>query len=49
MCRRNQLLGLGLLAFGLGLVVGCWMESEFVRNCLGIGLIAVGVLVLQKK
>lgn len=49
MCRRNQLLGLGLLAFGLGLVVGCWMESEFVCNCLGIGLIAVGVLVLQKK
>lgn len=49
MCRRNQLLGLGILAFGLGLLVGCWLESVFVRNCLGIILLAAGVLVMQKK
>lgn len=49
MCRRNLLLGFGLLAFGFGLLVGCWLESEFVRNCIGLGLMAVGVLVLQKK
>ena len=49
MCRKNQLWGIAILAFGLGLLVGCWMESEFVRNLLGIGLIAVGVLFLQKK
>lgn len=49
MCRRNLLLGLGLLAFGLGLLAGCWLESEFVRNCIGVGLLATGVLILQRK
>lgn len=49
MCRRNQLLGLGMLVFGLGLLVGCWFETEFVRNCIGVGLVAAGVLCLQKK
>lgn len=49
MCRRNQVLGLVILAFGLGLVAGCWLESEIVRNCCGIGLTAVGILVLLKK
>lgn len=49
MCRRNQLLGIALLAFGLGLLVCCWFESGFVRNCLGIGLLAAGILFLQKK
>jgi len=49
MCRKNLLLGLGLLAFGLGLLVGCWIENEFVRNCIGVGLIACGVLTLQRK
>lgn len=49
MCRKNQLWGIAVLAFGLGLMVGCWMESEFVRNCLGFALIAGGILVLQKK
>lgn len=49
MCRRNLLLGLSLLAFGIGLMVACWLESEFVRNCIGVGVIAAGVLTLQKK
>lgn len=49
MCRRNQLMGIAALAFGAGLVVCCWFESEFVRTCLGIGLIAAGVFCLQKK
>ena len=49
MCRRNQLWGLVILAFGFGLLVGCWLESELVRNCCGIGLMAVGLLVVQKK
>ena len=40
---------LGLFAFGLGLLAGCWLESEFVRNCIGVGLIACGVLILQRK
>lgn len=49
MCRRNQFWGIAMLTFGLGLLVGCWFETEFVRNCLGFGLIAVAVLILQKK
>ena len=49
MCRRNQILGIGLLALGLGLVVGCWFETEFFRNCLGVVLIGSGILVLQRK
>ena len=49
MCRKNQLLGIAVLAFGLGLMVACWMASEFVRNCLGFLLIGLGVLILQKK
>lgn len=49
MCRRNQLLSIALLAFGLGLLIGCWMESVFARNCLGLGLIAAGIILLQKK
>lgn len=49
MYRRNLLLGLGMLAFGLGLLAGCWLQSEFVRNCIGVGLMAGGVLILQRK
>lgn len=49
MCRKNQLLGVGMLLFGLGLLIGCWFETEFVRNCIGVGLIAGGILLLQKK
>ena len=40
--------GLGR-AFGLGLLVGCWFQSELVRNCWGIILIAGGIFILQKK
>lgn len=49
MCRRNLLLGVGLLSFGAGLLVGCWLDSEFLRYCVGLGLMAVGVLALQRK
>lgn len=49
MCRRNQLLGIAALAFGAGLLVCCWFDSGFVRNCVGIGLIAAGIFLLQKK
>lgn len=49
MCRRNQLLGIGLLALGIGLVLDCWIDGEFFRNCLGIILVGAGLLVLCKK
>ena len=42
-------MGIAALAFGVGLLVCCWFESDFVRNCLGIGLVAAGIFILQKK
>lgn len=49
MCRRNQLLGVGLLAFGLGLLTVVWIEAEFLRWVFGIGLVVAGLSLLQKK
>ena len=42
MCRRNQLLGCGMSAFGLGLVIGIWLEGGFLPCCLGLGLMLFG-------
>lgn len=49
LCRRNQLLGIAALAFGAGLLICCWFDSEFVRTCVGVALIAAGIFILQKK
>lgn len=42
MCRKNQLLGWILLAFGLGLLIGLCLESCFFFAAVGVGLIIVG-------
>ena len=49
MCRKNHLWGLSVLAFGLGLLIGCWLESELAQICFGLVLIAGGFFVIQKK
>ncbi len=49
MCRRNQILGTALAAFGLGLLVAGFFESVLFCGCIGIGCIAVSVVILQKK
>ena len=49
MCRRNQLLGFCAIAFGLGLLVGCSMESGFWCCALGIGAIVCVFVMLWKK
>lgn len=49
MCRKNHLWGLAVLAFGLGLLAGCWLESEVSQICFGLMLIAGGFLIFQKK
>lgn len=49
MCRRNQLCGCALLAFGAGLLVGIWLESGFFCFLLGLGLIVGGLCMLGKK
>lgn len=42
MCRKNQLLGLVSLAFGLGLLIGLWVDGGFFAHCFGFGFIIVG-------
>lgn len=49
MCRKNHLWGFALLAFGLGLLAGCWLESELSRICFGFALMGGGFFVIQKK
>jgi len=43
MCRRNQMWGCALVAFGLGLLVGMWIEGGFLAHCLGFGIIFFGI------
>ena len=49
MCRRNQLLGCALLAFGLGMLFGTWLESGLI--CFLLGLLAVlwGFAICRRK
>lgn len=49
MCRRNQLWAFVLIAFGLGLLVGLWLTSGFLCGCLGVGAVALGLILLQRK
>ena len=49
MCRQSQLRGLCFLSFGIGLLTGCWIESGFWCCVLGVGIVAFGLLQLQKK
>lgn len=49
MCRREHLRGLLMLGLGLGLLLGCWIESGFWQICFGICLLGGGLLVLIKK
>lgn len=49
MCRKNQLCGIGLLGFGLGLLVASFLESALFCGCLGLVGMAVGIVILQKK
>ena len=48
-CRKNQLLGVALMAFGLGLLLATFFESGLFCGCLGFGVAAVGIVVLQKR
>jgi len=48
MCRQNVLYGSCLLAFGLGILIGTWLSSGLMCHLFGIGLIALGFLVLRR-
>ena len=49
MCRKNQLIGVALGAFGLGLLVASLFQSLFFCGCVGVGCITIGIVILQKK
>lgn len=49
MCRKNQLLGVALAAFGLGLLFAGLFESGFFCGCVAIGLIVAGLVLSRKK
>ncbi len=48
MCRYHQLWGCCLGAFGIGILAGAWLGGGFLCNCLGLGLVACGVMILKK-
>ena len=49
MCRKNQLCGCALITFGLGLLIGTWLESGFFSFLIGIGIMALGFWCAGKK
>jgi len=49
MCRKNQLCGCALIAFGLGLLVGTCLEATFFCTTLGLGIMALGFWCNGKK
>ena len=49
MCRRNQIFGVAMAGFGLGLLVAGFFDSVFFCGCLGFGIAVVGILVVLKK
>lgn len=49
MCRRDQLLGFCVVAFGLGLFVGNCFESGWLPVCIGVGLILGGLSLIKQK
>ena len=49
MCRYNQLWGSVLLAFGLGVLVGLWVDGGFFAHCFGGAIILIGCGVITKS
>jgi hypothetical protein len=49
MCRQHVLYGWILISFGLGIVVGMRLESDFLGNLLGIASILGGCSMMWKK
>lgn len=49
MCRHNQVLGIALIAFGIGVLLGLWLEGGFICHCIGFGVLIFGCSMLRKK
>ena len=49
MCRRNQFIGCAAFAFGLGLLIGIWVDGGFWAHCFGFALLCAGWGFFRKK
>lgn len=49
MCRQNQALGMAVIAFCAGLLLGGWCEAGLGIFFVGIGGICLGMGLLKKK
>ncbi len=49
MCRKNQLQGWAVIAFGIGLLIGTRIGGGFLVGCLGVGIIFFGFSLLLKR
>lgn len=49
MCRHNQLWGGVVLSFGLGILIGIWIEGGFLAHCFGFALIICGLCIGRKR
>ena len=49
MCRQNQALGLAIIGFAAGLLIGSCCELTFGIFFIGIGGVCFGLSMLKKK
>ncbi len=49
MCKRNEILGSCLMAFGAGLVLSMFFRSDFVLCLLGAAGLCCGLLCCRKR
>lgn len=49
MCRRNELLGCATIAFGVGVLVGTWLDGGLFCHLFGVAGIFLGLTICRKK
>jgi len=49
MCRRNVLHGCCLVCFGIGLMMGHYFQNWLLCAAGGLGLVALGFVVLKRR
>ncbi len=48
MCKQNQVLGIALAAFGIGLLTACFFESGLFCGFVAVASIVAGIAICQK-
>ena len=49
LCRQNYALGLAVVTFSAGLLLGCMCQMSFGVFLLGVGGICLGLMLMKKK